>query len=390
MKVLVCLLSDQHVPNLLSVHHFQPDRLVLVESKTMKIRCVAKSFLAALELGGLSYDESRHQIVSLEAEDDLQSVTDSLRQAFGSLPAASWIANLTGGTKPMSIATYEFFKALGGRLIYTNVARPARIIDFGTGRYEDCQHRLSIKEFLAGYGFESRKSDESMRAAVDRAITRERDAHLLALEASSQDILQVSPDVRARLRSRGGEILAEQCCFTSSELRNRWFGSQSVRVIDRYEAEFLTGGWLEVFIWSLLRRHAEELNVWDVQLGLDVGKIGASSGNDFDVSFMHNHGLAMIECKSGSQEHDRGTEILYKVDAVSRQFKALRVRTFLATTSSHVLDNSQKIKESIQNRADIYNCRILTCETIRALAQSYENGEVVRGTLFPSRNPSET
>lgn len=32
MKVMLCLLSDQPIPNLLSVHHFQPDRLVLVES----------------------------------------------------------------------------------------------------------------------------------------------------------------------------------------------------------------------------------------------------------------------------------------------------------------------------------------------------------------------
>ncbi len=62
----------------------------------------------------------------------------------------------------MSIATYEFFKALGGKLVYTNVARPARLIDMNNDQTEDCGHRLGIKEFLAGYGFESRKADDEL------------------------------------------------------------------------------------------------------------------------------------------------------------------------------------------------------------------------------------
>jgi hypothetical protein len=116
MKVLLCLLSEQHVPNLLSVHHFQPDRLVLVESEVMKAKKSAAHFLSALKLGGLDYD-GRCEIEWLHAEDSLEAIRGALRQAYGKHPSADWIANLTGGTKPMSIATYEFFKALEGRLV---------------------------------------------------------------------------------------------------------------------------------------------------------------------------------------------------------------------------------------------------------------------------------
>ena len=52
MRTLLCLLSDQHVPNLLSVHHFQPDRLVLVESRQMRERKVGDHFLQALRWAG--------------------------------------------------------------------------------------------------------------------------------------------------------------------------------------------------------------------------------------------------------------------------------------------------------------------------------------------------
>ena len=48
MRVLLCLLSDQHVPNLLSVHHFQPDRVILIRSAAMAK--AAEYFLDALAI----------------------------------------------------------------------------------------------------------------------------------------------------------------------------------------------------------------------------------------------------------------------------------------------------------------------------------------------------
>jgi hypothetical protein len=117
----------------------------------MKKREVASHFLKALKHGDLDYG-SRHHIEPLAAEDNLIAVRQALQRAYGRFPSAEWIANLTGGTKPMSIATHEFFKALGGKLIYTNVVRPASLINIEGGETQECGHRLSIKEFLAGYG----------------------------------------------------------------------------------------------------------------------------------------------------------------------------------------------------------------------------------------------
>ncbi|MGH9424941.1 MAG: hypothetical protein ACRD2L_01335, partial [Terriglobia bacterium] len=120
---MLCLLSDQPIPNLLSVHHFQPDRLVLVESEDMRRRKIAGHFLQALKLGGLDYTE-RADTYPLDLVDDLETVRQCLRRAYGVHSSAQWIANLTGGTKPMSIAAYEFFKAVGARLVYINATRP--------------------------------------------------------------------------------------------------------------------------------------------------------------------------------------------------------------------------------------------------------------------------
>lgn len=381
MKALLCLLSDQHVPNLLSVHHFKPDQLVLIESSQMASRGAARHFLNALKLGGLDY-AARHDIERLDAEDSLFAARQALQRAHSKLTSAEWIANLTGGTKPMSIATYEFFKDLGGKLVYTNIFHPACIRDIESGQVEDCGHRLGIKEFLAGYGFESRKADEKLKHAEERARGWSQSAGLLAQYTDDQDILVLDDQERKRGRDKGIDLTADRFRFPCDELRTIWLNGRSMRRLTKYEVDFLTGGWLEVFFWDLLSRHSDALAIWDIRLGLEVGRCGDHSGNDFDVAFMHNHGLSMIECKTGSQGHDAGGDVLYKTEAVTRQFRALRARSFLATTAPNVLDKENKVKEALRVRADIYQCRILIGDQIRELARRADEVEAVRSMIF--------
>ena len=110
MKILLCLLSDQHVPNLLSIHHFCPDRLVLVESEQMKGK--SKALLAALKTGGdndvLDYAD-RCSIVPLECVNSLQYVLDLLQREMARFPDADWLVNLTGGNKLMALAAFQCF-----------------------------------------------------------------------------------------------------------------------------------------------------------------------------------------------------------------------------------------------------------------------------------------
>ncbi|NPV63066.1 MAG: DUF1887 family protein [Methanotrichaceae archaeon] len=64
MKVMVCLISDQHVPNLLSVHAVEPDLLFLVETPGMKAKRGASNFIRALRMG--SSKKPKCRIITLE------------------------------------------------------------------------------------------------------------------------------------------------------------------------------------------------------------------------------------------------------------------------------------------------------------------------------------
>jgi hypothetical protein len=397
MKVLLCLLSDQHVPNLLSVHHFKPDRLVLIESTAMQHKEAARHFREALQIGRLDFTtDDRCLVQPLDAEDNLDAVRSSLQQAFRRYPPEEWIANLSGGTKPMSIATYEFFKAVGARLVYVNFQKPDVMLGMDGRPAERCEYRPTLREFLAGYGFELTRQQQDLDSAEDRARSWFACATQIALSCPEQLLclgdLQ-DPAVKKRwdeARRKGLDAAPGQIAPTQSELRNALTSSLGLRDepdglrgrLDKHAVQFLTGGWLEFFLWGLLERHAEPLGVWDVRLGLQPRKIGATTGSEFDVAFMHDYRLSMIECKSGSQEHDPAAEALHKVEAVVRQFRALGIRSYLATTSANVLGQDGKLKPGIRDRSVIYQCRILVSDEIRELARKANDAQTVRELIL--------
>lgn len=407
MRVLLCLLSDQHVPNLLSVHNYRPDRLVLIESHGMRKKRAAANLLAALKLGGLDYENQpggeRSHVEPLENEDDLEAIRRALRQAYARYPSAEWIVNVTGGTKPMSIATYDFFNGLirrgvlHGKLVYTSVAQPQQIIELDSHGTETCSHRLSIKQFLAGYGFESRKADRKLDEAEARARSWWECSRAIAQRPGTEPVLALSDEERGLARTRGFDLKPGHVHPTCVPVLKPFAGCFSLYIkngelcgkINKYAGDFLTGGWLEAFLWGLLDRQAGELGIWDVRLGMDIGRVGDATGNDFDVSFMRANGLCMIECKSGSQAQDPGGDVLYKIEAVIRQFRALRVQSWLATTSANVLDpQTGSAKANIATRANIYGCHLILHDQIVKLAENPDDVALLQSVLFSASNDS--
>jgi hypothetical protein len=151
--------------------------------------------------------------------------------------------------------------------------------------------------------------------------------------------------------------------------------------LDKYAGKFLTGEWLEQFVWCLLNRHAKLLGMNDVHLGVEAKRGNAAT--DFDVAFIRRHALTAVECKSGTQEHGGDPNApLDKLEARMQQFRALRVNPILVTTSKQIRDAKGDLKPALAMRASIYGCRIVMVQELQALASRPEDGEFLRITLF--------
>lgn len=150
--------------------------------------------------------------------------------------------------------------------------------------------------------------------------------------------------------------------------------------LEKHNAEFLAGKWLEVFVWGMLKSFVEDNRIWDLNQGVRVGvarhadrRIFPGEDNDLDVAFMMNQSLCTVECKTGGQEHDpAGKDVLYKIEAIKSGLRALRVKTYLATTSDNVIDSQTGgIKEPLLRRAEIYECKIIPGGKLREMAELY-------------------
>ncbi|MCX8207743.1 MAG: DUF1887 family protein [Methanothrix sp.] len=391
MKVMVCLISEQHVPNLLSVHELRPDLLVLIETEGMRNRNAANNFLKALAIGGLDY-LTRNEVVPLKDGDSIEETEKALEGVYRKYRDAEWFVNITGGTKPMSIGAYEFFRQRGNaRILYISASKQSKAINFSGGTDIPLRHRISVAEFLAGYGFdvlnhdkmkENEKRSEKWLGLAAEIAARSRNGAVLGFLAN---LSRISNEQRGR--DRGLEISEADGLFLGDdhlgEMIAASFGlayddRHFTGALDKYAVRFLTGGWLEVFTWGLLRGLANVRdNVWDVHLGLQIGVKNERLQNDLDVAFMIDQSLRIVECKTGGQEHDReGSDTLYKIEAIRKQLGALRVQSYLVTTSDNVIDSETgKIREHLANRSRLYECTIIDPQKIVELARMYLAGD---------------
>lgn len=390
MKIMVCLISGQHVPNLLTVKAIKPDRLVLLVTGGMKKQGKDTQFLNALSAGGQKLPMEPEIIDQIE-ENSSRAVYDNLQTAFSKHADDEWIINLTGGTKPMSIGAYEFSKIRGLRTLYVAEGNQGQAIDLLGGPAINLDHKVTTKEFLAGYGFDI-LNGKSLKKNEDRALALATIAAILAKHSEEADLrgflarLQMFKEAAIKLNrndwEKDGLTLTEDddvflkdaglrsqiaSCFGLSTKEDKFIGR-----LERHAVEFLTGKWLEVFIWSLLRPF-EGKDIWDLHLGVSAGKSGPGENNDLDVSFMKNQSLCIVECKTGGQEHDpQADDVLYKIEAVKSGPKALRVDAYLATTSDNVKDpETGCIREKLLRRSKIYGCKIIPGWKIQEVADLY-------------------
>ena len=393
MKIMVCLISGQHVPNLLSIRSEDPvpDRLVLIVTPLMRAREKHSQLLNALAAGGLDYG-SRHDIENLIKEDSIHEIQELLKKIHKDHLNDELIVNLTGGTKPMCIGAYEFSKEKHLRTLYVPEGNQTEAKDLLGDSSVDLKHRLSTAEFLEGYGFgvlnpgdleRSKERAEDLFELASLLAANSEDQGLRGMLGRIQNLMEEKKEDDRKGWNRDGLILTEESnvYLDNEPLRSKIASKLGLKTkdsmllgnLDKHRVEFLAGKWLEVFVWGMLNHFIDKDLIWDLNQGVRVGKAFPGEDNDLDVTFMMNQSLCIVECKTGGQEHDpAGKDVLYKIEAIKSGLRAIRVKTYLATTSDNVIDPQKGgIKGPLLRRADIYDCKIIAGGKLRELAELY-------------------
>jgi len=387
MKTMACLISNQHVPNLLAVHAVKPDRLYFIVTKKMKDK--EKALLNALMKGRMDF-AARHENIKINNENSIGEVYSGLKTAYKNHPEDEWFINLTGGTKPMSIGAYAFSKDNRLKTLYIAEGNQKIAIDLQSGESLDLDYNVSTEEFLAGYGFKVNNSSK-LTDNRDEAPTLARLAAVLTANYDDEKLFNLMEKLQELKTKKSLNLTIDNLPSLNNNIIGNeiaetfgldWDGKNLTGNLNKSGVKFLTGKWLEIFVFNLILPF-ENKSIFDLNIGVEIGEenlgknIKPGKNNEFDVSFMRDQSLCLVECKTGGQSHDNeANNTLYKIEAIKSGLRAIRINTYLATTSRNIIEkNKEEVKESIKNRCSLYGCRIVHGEPLKEMADMYLNND---------------
>jgi hypothetical protein len=148
MNYLISILSTHLLPNFFLAKEFQGkyDRHIFITTKQMEVLSMTRRFCSAL---GIDQADVRRIVV---LEDNLHDVIEKLsREQFHE--DDRFIINLTGGTKIISIGTFNHFVNKTDAFYYVPIGTN-KIQFVKTGEEQPLNYRIGVKEYLSLYGLD--------------------------------------------------------------------------------------------------------------------------------------------------------------------------------------------------------------------------------------------
>ena len=360
--ILISLVSQHTIPNILAIHHFRPDDLLFISTTAMEDQNKVADTLGALDRLDLQYKNS----VIIVQEDSILDCHKKIDKWIKGKEDAEFVVNLTGGTKIMSIAAYEFFKDYSSKMIYIPIPKNEFIIPFPKKRPGEpvkLDLELSVIEYLTAYGLtvvneshlDNDQEDAIKRKELSKWIANNYD-NLKNLLIWLCEVLRTHRNEKQFTLNDNFLAASNEEKQLLSKLDFAYNNGTVDKIINKSEIKYLTGGWLEEFCFvNVLELVGQGIS--DAIIGLQLQN-NQGGNNEFDIMFTKNNALYFIECKSLDQNEDEKTDALYKVGALQKDF-GLRVKSFFVTTSPHILKDG-KIKQSLRTRAEQFKTIIIS------------------------------
>lgn len=303
-RILVSVLSDYLQPNFLLIKEFEGkyDELVFISTEDMESEKKKKSFW--LE-SALSIDKEIHKIIV--SEDDAKAINDKLNYENFSTEN-KFIINLTGGTKVMSLAVYEFFKKINAEFFYIPIGKN-KICAMNTNETFDLKYRINLKDYFTLHG---------LRYECNNSLTHDKNFTFNLYE----DFKKVN--------------------FNRYNMPLILNAHSHENAIDR---TYYAGTWFEEYAYLRLKVENDLKDDQICKSAKIFRETSEQNDNEIDVMFVKDNALYIFECKvtvSGVQSQTATHVIenyLYKLAAIAKDF-GLRVNSYLLTL--HKIKNGSK------------------------------------------------
>jgi hypothetical protein len=319
-QILITLISEQAIPNVLFIREMQEiaDAFLFLSSKAMERKNKSAAIINACGL-----EPERVKVIMVK-EDEPEAIKKVLYDySFGLMSNTQFHVNITGGTKLMSLAVYEFFRNLKSTFYYLPIGKNI-IQQFTSQIIEEplaLNYRLTLHEYLVACGL-------SYEIKEKFSFTSEQTTELFEAYQSSNFQFELFPVEKAQ-NMAATTIMAEN----------------------------IRGVWFEEYIYYQLQRKyklSDNMIAGTVKIYKDMQI--PYNDNEFDVMFVNNNELNVVECKvqmSGSKPLSKIEGILHKLGAINKNF-GLKTNSHIYTLSN-LRNKGGRFNAPLLRKCELFN-----------------------------------
>lgn len=367
---VVVLVSEQTVQNVRFIKWFLKNNfqtgnfLLFVSTSKMEKKGKSEAIWNALEEKQKFFSDRK---IILVDENGMADVQKNISNATDFSLFEKVSVSITGGTKLMSIASYNFFsKMKNAKIFYQPISDSLQELEPEQQVFRDLEN-LTLSEYFKAFSMNANFEctcikDWSYNKNVLEKIESCGNGRKLLQEIQNKKYFKNRLDDKKYLDLRNlnqdklAELFPEQDLTSIVETicKTAELFDFNPEEITKDEFRYITGGWFEEFVFQKIKevQHLEEGK--NIALNVSIESL-SDAKNELDVVYVDSKNtLHIIECKSFIDQKSQGellNNTIYKVQALKSKF-GLTVKSHLYTMS--VID-----KENVLNRANDFGIEIV-------------------------------
>ncbi|MBQ9253959.1 MAG: DUF1887 family protein [Bacteroidales bacterium] len=317
MKTIVNLVSEQTLPNYLFVKEMyeQGDNILWI---------VSQSMLEAFDCLITALPNVPYIKMELEKnkEEDYTYIQQILEKNINC--NEEFCINLTGGTKFMILAVYNFFKdkCKQSNFFYKHLSKNT-IININTQETKEIHWRITVKEYLTLCNIKI-KEDEIFAPYLSFEDAKYMYSLLESNIYDSEEINTLrngcykgKKTYRNDLKQPINIDVLEDEKIKQFIIKNN-LPTKEKGKLDKYDVKYLTGEWLEDLIYYITKENEKPD---DILKGIHIYKgEDELSDQELDVVYTKDNNFFIRECKTGFEKEKMFNEIVYKAAAIKTLF----------------------------------------------------------------------
>ena len=365
VKTIVSLVSDQTLQNVIFIEQMKKnavkiDKYIFLTTLEMEKKEKTRHICKACGI-----EESLCKKIIAE-EDKIEEIYRELEEKLREIES-SFLVNITGGTKTMAIAVYDYFKrgfSGDNYLYYLPMGKNEyRLISPLGGEHIIIDWELDLFTYIYAHGLivENEKKVKEVPSKEKCAVEFFR--KYIGDNFCTSIIKRIKE--KGRKKNKFIKLNLEEK-FENREERKKvkefinelGINLENEGYLSKYDVEYISAGWFEELVYYKIKKL---LDLRDDQIWLGAQIVGTKKEkNEFDVMFIYKTRLNIVECKTdlGEEEAKIISDSLYKLQALKKKF-GLRCKTFLCYTSSLRDSETEEIKKKYADRADSMDVKLM-------------------------------